>query len=510
MDGMRKAIPLRRSLVLMRDFDEAGVVYCHFKSNEHLAEGLAGLTDLDLLVERRHARAAQGVLVVAGYKRFESKLAAAYPAVEDYLGFDLDTGRLVHAHVHYALVVGEPYLKSYQLRLAHALLATRATDPDTGVHISDPDLEMALLLVRCALKLRWRDQIFALLGRPYVRGSLLREYHWLMQRVDPDRVRESTAQAFGSSVSAAVERLVAGPPIPTIGGLRRLRSRARAALADQRSHGQVSAWVLRQAREIAWWVSAVNRRLLGLPIPVRRSNPTGGLVVTLLGPDGCGKSTLARELRGWLGWKLDVYSVYFGSGDGSVSLQRWPLKVALGVYRRLLSVASRRSGRPGADESDSGARADAGGIAKIRWIWALSLAVEKRSRMRSLVRARNRGMVVVCDRYPQAQVLGFNDGPLLGQWLDSPGRMRRRIARWEVGVYRDLVRTAPDLAIKLHVSPAVAARRKPEVSKAEVERRLKALERIDFGDRCEHVVVHADRPFREVFDDVKRAVWERL
>jgi thymidylate kinase len=130
--------------------------------------------------------------------------------------------------------------------------------------------------------------------------------------------------------------------------------------------------------------------------------------------------------------------------------------------------------------------------------------------MRSLVRARNRGMAVICDRYPQVQVMGFNDGPLTGEWLDSPGRLRRRIARWELGVYRDLARTAPDIAIKLRVSPAVASRRKPEVSKAEVERRLKALERIDFGDGCEHVVVDADRPFPQVFGDVKRAIWERL
>ena len=132
--------PLATSLRLFRALEEAGVVHCHFKSNEHLVAGLAGRTDLDVLVDRRHARTAQTVLAEVGYKRFQSRLAAAYPAVEDYLGFDEETARLIHVHVHYRLVVGEPHLKSYQLRLARLLLDTRAVDAETGVSISEFDV----------------------------------------------------------------------------------------------------------------------------------------------------------------------------------------------------------------------------------------------------------------------------------------------------------------------------------------------------------------------------------
>ncbi|UCE86395.1 MAG: glycosyltransferase [Deltaproteobacteria bacterium] len=503
------AVPLSTSLRLFRALDEAAVGYCHFKSNEHLAEGLAGITDLDVLVERRHAAAAQSVLLEAGFKRVQSKLAAAYPAVEDYLGFDPDTARLIHVHVHYALVAGEPHLKSYQLRLGDAILSSRVRDADTGVYVTEPNFEMELLLVRCALKLRWRDHVLELLGRPYLRGSLLREYHWLMQRIDPARVCAQTAKTLGPAASAALEPLL--DQTPTIRGFRRLRARAMASLADQRSHGPVVALALRTAREAVWWFSAVSRRLLGLPIATRRAVPSGGMVVTFLGPDGCGKSTIAREIRAWLGWKLDVYSVYFGSGDGRVSLQRWPLKLALGLYRRLRPLASGR-GPWSADATNIASRTGTwrGGAAKLRWIWALSLALEKRASMRSLVRARNRGMVVVCDRYPQIQVMGFNDGPLLGEWLDRPRGWRRRVAAWEYRVYRDLVRNAPDLAFKLRVSPEMASRRKPEVSRAEVERRLKALEQIDYGERCDAVDLDADRALPQVLAEIKRVIWERL
>ena len=159
-NATRKLEPLSRSLALFRQFEECGVPCCHFKSNEHLLEGLAGVTDLDLLIASDRARAAQGALQTAGFKRFSGRFAAAYPAVEDYLGFDTDTGRLIHAHVYYALVVGEPNLKGYQLGFDGAVLATRVVDRATGVHTSDPSYEMLLLLIRFALKARVRDCVW--------------------------------------------------------------------------------------------------------------------------------------------------------------------------------------------------------------------------------------------------------------------------------------------------------------------------------------------------------------
>jgi thymidylate kinase len=243
--------------------------------------------------------------------------------------------------------------------------------------------------------------------------------------------------------------------------------------------------------------------VLRLPVAARRRNPAGGVVVAFLGPDGCGKSTLARETRQWLGWKLDVHSVYFGSGDGPVSLQRWPLKLMRGLHRRLRP----RVAPPAPESRVAGRRV---GIARLRWVWAISLALEKRARMRSVVRARNRGMAVVCDRYPQIQVMEFNDGPLLAAWLDHSRFWRRRLARWELEVYRAATRTAPDLAFKLSVDADVARQRKPEVSAAEVRRRLSALARIDYGPSCRIVEVDASRPLDRVLADVKRNVWRCL
>ena len=60
-------------------------------------------------------------------------------------------------------------------------------------------------------------------------------------------------------------------------------------------------------------------------------------------------------------------------------------------------------------------------VSLARAIWAVVLAWEKRAKLRRAVRARNRGMIVICDRFPQTQVMGYNDGPLLAPWRESKG-----------------------------------------------------------------------------------------
>jgi thymidylate kinase len=497
--------PLPRSLALFRHFDESGVAYCHFKSNEHLLAGLAGATDLDLLVARQQARAAQAALERAGFKRFDARFAAEHPALEDYLGFDAGTGKLIHAHVYYALVVGERHLKGYQLDFDGQVLATRIADAATGVYTSDPSYEMLLLLIRYALKARLRDCVRESLGgRPVFGADARLEHAWLQQRLQRDRVRALTVEHFGEAAGRLIDALVASPP--SVWQLAALRRRAAAALARQRSFGVLESIPVRLGRELSWLVGGLNRRVLHLPVPLRRTHPAGGRIVVLLGPDGSGKSTVAREVRHWLAWKLDVYPVYFGSGDGPASLARWPLKLALRLRGRRA-----RSGPASAAPARAASNGRAAhSISPARALWALVLAAEKRSKMRACVKARNRGMIVVCDRYPQAQVAGFNDGPLLSPWLAGRWALQRRLARWELETYLQLARTTPDLVVKLDVTPEAGLSRSPDTAPGEIERRREAVAAIDYGPGSRTLAIDAMRPLADVLLDVKRAVWDQL
>ena len=116
----------------------------------------------------------------------------------------------------------------------------------------------------------------------------------------------------------------------------------------------------------------------------------------------------------------------------------------------------------------------------------------------------------MCDRYPQRQIMGFNDGPLLDPWTRSPSGLLRALARWESIPYRWAEAQPPRLVIKLHVSPRVAVDRKPGMCTEEIERRLKALARLQYPAGTRVVDVDADRSQEAVLLDCKGRVWETL
>lgn len=496
--------PLGAALELFSRFGQTGIRYCHFKSNEHLGAGLSGHTDLDILVDRHQAREAELALVEAGFQRFLPSLG--YPSIEDYLGFDYGTGHLLHVHLHYNLVAGEKDLKGYNLGARDALLRTRIVDPASGIFVSEPNHEMLLLLVRSALKIRWRDYLAALLGRSRLRGQTAREFRWLAERTEIARIEAIASRELGARAAELVRDLAAAPP--TVWQLRAFRSRAAAALSWDRIYGPVEGRIVRLARAAFRLAGGVNARYLRLPLAFRRTHRAGGCVVAFLGMDGSGKSTITAQVRRWLAWKVDVYPVYFGSGVGTASALRWPMKVMVDKFRHTSAVRLLRGSRPGGANRDGGNR-----DRRITWavaLWALVLAREKRSKLRRLHRARSRGMIVICDRYPQVQVAGYNDGPLLGSWLVGGSDLRRRLARWELDNYQRATQLRPDLVIKLDLPPEVAARRKPEMTLEELGRRRQAVRDVHYGETCRYAEIDASAPLEKVLLAVKRAIWEAL
>ena len=105
---------------LFQALDQQGIGYCHWKSNANLERSLRGLTDLDLLVARTDSSRFRKVLCQHDFKPALSPPLNIYPAMEDYIGYDRETGLLVHLHIHYQLILGEMGVKNYRLPLEEA------------------------------------------------------------------------------------------------------------------------------------------------------------------------------------------------------------------------------------------------------------------------------------------------------------------------------------------------------------------------------------------------------
>ncbi len=279
--------------------DRAGIRYCHWKSNEHLAASLSGGTDVDMLADRHHALPLVRLLSELNCKRFLVKPGRGYPGIEDYLAFDNRTGALSHVHIHYQLTLGEHFLKGYRLPWEDLVLATRVRDPATGVYVTDPHLELLILVVRAALKLRIRDNLKVLAQRRWPRGDMLREFRWLAERIDRPRLAEVARPLVGPHAVAHLLELLDESP-PSFSRLRAFRDAARPGFGAYRLYSPADARRRRWAIELsviwatAWDVMRQGRRISS------RTSPHGGLAVACAGAPGAGASALARDLARWL------------------------------------------------------------------------------------------------------------------------------------------------------------------------------------------------------------------
>jgi thymidylate kinase len=488
---------------------EEGVRYCHWKSNEHLDAALTGDTDLDLLVDHAAATTTVAVLGELGFKRFNAPPEISYVGVEDYLGLDHATGRLAHVHLHYRLVLGEKYLKGYRLPWEELLLSTRRLDPEWNTYVTDPNLELVLLVVRAAIKLRRRDRLTSARRSRYVGGDLEREFTWLVKRTDPDRVQGIARELLGHHAAVVLLRtLTAGL---TTEQLLELRGAAAPVLDRFRTYDRQAGNLERWRREWRDRSRRAMRRFFGARVVLGFSLPRGGVIIAFVGADGSGKSTVVRATTSWLSWRLQVLPVYLGFGDGKISL-----------FRRLLQSLARAGSKslsrpspevfPGSQES--GVRRVPPKVSRLKstWrvLWAWSIVREKRVRLREAIQARNLGHTVICDRYPQAQIGELSDGPLLSRFAENRTGWFRAAAGWELEAYRAMEATVPDLVIKLHVAPEVSARRKHDVSLESLRQRVDTVRQLRFAKSTQVLEIDSNQPLDAVLLQVKRAVWKAL
>jgi hypothetical protein len=178
--------------------NQAGVRYCHWKSNIRLAEGLNGRTDLDLLVDPQHRVLFCQILCQHQIKALLPAPNKEYPGIENHLGFDPETGKLFHLHVHYQLVLGEQFVKNYHLPIEEQIYASVCLPQ--GVLVPSPAVELVILCLRALLKYRDRDVVKDIIAvrSPGLPAHIRQEIGWLWQQTIPETAPLSTQNDTGS------------------------------------------------------------------------------------------------------------------------------------------------------------------------------------------------------------------------------------------------------------------------------------------------------------------------
>jgi thymidylate kinase len=219
-----------------------------------------------------------------------------------------------------------------------------------------------------------------------------------------------------------------------------------------------------------------------------------------VGVDGSGKTTVTAAIREWLSSEVDILPIYFGTGAGRPSLLLRPFKLLLPLMTRILKTKPR-----GASHGNISDRPPGRMYSALLMGWATIVAHEKRGKLVSARRGADRGMVVVTDRFPQDEIAGFNDGPLLDRLSNVP----RWLRRFETATYQLARRLPPDLVIKLDVVPETAAKREPDMDPGVIAHRIEDLRRLTFAT-ARVITIDGEQPLKDVIRAVKREIWHLL
>lgn len=478
-------------------FEQKGIVYCHWKSNEHLTEAMNGDTDLDVLFIPEQRTLLDATLNECGLKRFRSTSLMQYNAIEDFIGFDEEEGKIWHLHTHYRMTLGEKHLKGYTITPWTKIILDDRRWDESGIWCSSMEDELVLLVVRMTMKLRWRD------SNQKIGKDDLVELKWLQEHVNDAKLEAAAKKMVGEKATLMIIDVLR----KGLTKKNQLSKLHKTLLKELKLFTGYSTWGsrwMRTKREWFWLLGGIKRRLgWNSNVANRRVSPSGGLVVSFIGCDGAGKSTTLAYIKKEFNKKLDVSTVYFGSGDGSSSLLRKPMKI---VAKKVGGKGVGRSvEKDYSNNKTVSLKSRLYSVAKV--IWAVTLAKEKRSKMTDMIKARNNGLLVLTDRYPQVIMPGGSDGPLLHKYINGKGLLHL-IALWEENIYKMSKINQPDLAIKLMVPTEVAIARKPEMTVEEIEKKKSIVKAMDIAYKT--VVIDTSRPFEQTRSEVMREIWQMI
>jgi thymidylate kinase len=460
------------------------VSWCHFKSNTFLDRSRTGENDLDLLVARADEDRFSVVMHRLGFK-LARRRALDLPGVFDYYGHDGETGRVVHVHAHYQLVVGDDLTKSYRLPLEAAFLGSAR--PDGEFMVPPPELELILLVIRLALKhLTWDAVVTRRARIPASARSELADLESRAESGEVERLLEQTLPVVGRQTFDEC-RLALAPDAGKIAGIR-AGGRLSADLtpfARRSRAADVGLKFWRRGAEIA-------ARLASRPAPPKQP-AAGGAIIAIVGADGAGKSTAVEELGKRLGMTFGVACVHIGRPPKS-----WTTRALRSIARGRSAylLLARRLGRPTPSRATQHA------------VLATALARDRCRAVQHVRRIATNGGLVLCDRFPLRE-LKLMDGPRVERVRD-PNRWRRLtdwLAAHERRYYQAIM--PPDLLIVLRVDPEIAVTRQPTEPADSIRSRWREVWSVDWDAVPAHVV-DAGQPREAVLARLESLIWSQI
>lgn len=217
-------------------------------------------------------------------------------------------------------------------------------------------------------------------------------------------------------------------------------------------------------------------------------------LIAVVGCDGTGKSTLTNDLVKSLQQHWQTERRYLGllSGEDGDKIKRLPL-VGVWLERRLAAKSSKTQSMK----------------TKSPALWAAVImycfSLRRMANLRKVQRLAQSCVLVVSDRFPQAEISGFYyDGPGIGVER-ATGKISRFLAQRERCLYQKMAQYRPELIIRLGIDIDTAISRKPDHDYAELQDKIGVMSTIGYNG-TKILEIDSRAPYSEVLEQAQKAV----
>lgn len=489
---------------LFCQWNSNNVKYCHWKSNEHLQEGLDGETDLDVYVSPSDKTLAESLLTECQYIECHTQKWHQYPSVFEWIGFDKSTGRLVHVHLHYQIITGTKFCKEYVFPIDEMIISSRIIDYATNVYVTNPDLEIIILYSRIALKAKKKKTI-------RVGTSDCREINYLKERILAEMVKNLCVQLIGDLGNEFFDFIMKDKLSPQ--EWYRVFQIASGWLKPYRKYSKLHVSLRHHFYKLIDLSLYVMNEKYGRYFINKKTLPGSSVSICLIGQDGSGKSTVTIELCKWLNWKLAAHRFYLGSGDHYN-----------GFLKRVISKGVKIK-----HQSEKPMSADARVSTPVKLVKrkknlknVVPALIVAKNRLNIACRAykevlrsekyRIKGGIPLFDRFPQNQFEGIYDGPKIAETYRMTGLdygLVKFMAKREQRYIEKIQKYQPRLIFKLMLSPEESIRRKPFENYDAVVRKHEITKQLQFPNSTVHVV-DATQDYQAELIFIKNEIWKCL
>ena len=142
-------------------------------------------------------------------------------------------------------------------------------------------------------------------------------------------------------------------------------------------------------------------------------------------------------------------------------------------------------------------------------LWAAVImycfSLRRMANLRKVQRLAQSGVLVVSDRFPQAEISGFYyDGPGIGVER-ATGKISMFLAQRERRLYQQMAQYRPELIIRLGIDIETAISRKPDHDYAELQDKIGVMSTIGYNG-TKILEIDSRAPYSEVLEQAQKAV----